>query len=70
MLKAKQGNKSIVGGSKWVFIRGSFNLPAASGSFCLRSLFDPEDGGDIFLRNVLFYSNYRALGNPGDLTVN
>jgi hypothetical protein len=37
------------------------NLPPAFRAFLLRLLFDPEDGGDMFLRNVALSPNYTAL---------
>jgi hypothetical protein len=32
-----------------------------SGGFLLFSLFDPEDGGDMFVRNVMLAPNYTAI---------
>jgi hypothetical protein len=36
-------------------------LPSASACFSLGLLVDPEDGGDIFLRNVGLSPNYTVL---------
>jgi hypothetical protein len=39
-----------------------FSFPPASGGFSfLGLLFNPEDGGDVFLRNFGVSSNYTAL---------
>jgi hypothetical protein len=57
MSKSKQGMKLIVGGGKQIF-------PSASDGCFLRLLFEPEDGGDMSLRNVVFSPKYTAL-QPG-----
>jgi hypothetical protein len=36
-------------------------LPPPSADFLLGSVFDPEDEGDMFLRNVAFSTDYTAL---------
>jgi hypothetical protein len=38
-----------------------FNLPPASGGLLLSLLFDPDYGGDMFLRNVGLSPNYKEL---------
>jgi hypothetical protein len=40
---------------------GSLRLPYASADFLLGVLFGPEDGDDIFFRNVKLSPNYTAL---------
>jgi hypothetical protein len=37
------------------------SLPPASAGLLLGLLFGPEDGGDMYLRNILLSSNYMAL---------
>jgi hypothetical protein len=44
----------------------SLDSPPASAGFLLSLLVDPEDGGDIFFRNIGLFLNYTALqlGRP------
>lgn len=42
-------------------MRGSLALPSASAGVLLGSLFDLEDGGNIFFRNVGLSQNYMAF---------
>jgi hypothetical protein len=37
------------------------SLPPTSAAFLLRLIFNPEDGGDMFLLNVGLFRNYAAL---------
>jgi hypothetical protein len=39
----------------------SLNSPLASAAFLLALLFDSDDGGDIFFRNIGLFLNYTAL---------
>jgi hypothetical protein len=41
--------------------QSSFCLATCSRLFLARLIFDPEDGGDTFLRNVGSYTDYTAL---------
>jgi hypothetical protein len=41
--------------------RNSLVFLSASADFLLRFLFDAEDAGDIFLRNVGMSPNYKAI---------
>jgi hypothetical protein len=60
-LKSKQNKKPAEASS------ARLSLPSASASFLLSSLFDPEDGGDVFLQNFRNSPKYKAL-NWRDLT--
>jgi hypothetical protein len=54
--KAKQENSTS---------RSTLSFPRVSAGFLFRLLFDPEDGDDIFLRNIGFSPNYTALQPRG-----
>jgi hypothetical protein len=49
-------------------LEGGSMQPASAG-FLLSLLFDPEDGGYMFLQNVVLYPNYTALQPKTELFI-
>jgi hypothetical protein len=41
-----------------------YNFPPACDDFLLHLLFNPEDGGDVFLRNVGRFPKYNGIKPP------